>query len=533
MTSQTYKTLNQWWDFRLKLYGEGIFTGLLTSFVIVCFRFSLEKAELFRTKVFLFAQTKNHGVLVLWFIALILIGFLLGKLTQWEPLASGSGIPQVKGVLLGKIKTNWLSVLIVKFWGGLLAIGAGLSLGREGPSVQIGAAVGQGMSRLLGRLRIEERYLITCGASAGLATAFNAPLAGVIFALEELHKNFSPLVLTSAMVSSLTADFISQQFFGQKPIFSFHNLPVLPLNYYLYLIVLGLMMGAFGVFFNYSLIKISNLYKKIKYLPKTLIPLIPLAFAGILGLVLPEVLGGGHKIIESLIQNIFSFKVLLLLLAVKFLFTMASYGSGVPGGIFLPLLVIGALAGKIYGIAITHYLSADPMFLNNFIVLAMAAYFTAIVKAPVTGSILITEMTGSFNHLLPLITVSMTAYFVCDLLKSEPIYETLLGRLLPAKGKLDSASEKGNKVLLEIAVSLGSKVAGKKIRDLIWPYHCLIVGIKRGNSEIIPTGDTVLFPGDYLIVLSNQDKMPEVRESLTKMCSECSKFLNESDSSNP
>ena len=125
-----------------------------------------------------------------WFALLLAAALLLWRLGIYEPQAGGSGIPQIKGVILGVLRLRWLRVLWVKLVGGIVGIGLGLSLGREGPSIQIGAVAAQGMSRLFGRTRMEERYLITAGASAGLAAAFNAPLAGVMFALEELHRNF-------------------------------------------------------------------------------------------------------------------------------------------------------------------------------------------------------------------------------------------------------------------------------------------------------------------------------------------------------
>lgn len=125
-----------------------------------------------------------------WFVVLLAAALLLWRLGVYEPNAGGSGIPQVKGVILGAIRMRWLRILWVKLVGGIVGIGLGLSLGREGPSIQIGAVTAQGLSRAFGRTRMEERYLITAGASAGLAAAFNAPLAGVMFALEELHRNF-------------------------------------------------------------------------------------------------------------------------------------------------------------------------------------------------------------------------------------------------------------------------------------------------------------------------------------------------------
>ena len=133
-------------------------------------------------------------------------------------MAAGSGIPQVKGALLGLIKMRWFHIMWVKLTAGIIGIGAGLSLGREGPSIQLGAVAAQGVSRLLGRTRMEERYLMTSGASAGLAAAFNAPLAGVIFALEELHRNFSIMVLLPSMAAAMTATVISRALLGKMPV---------------------------------------------------------------------------------------------------------------------------------------------------------------------------------------------------------------------------------------------------------------------------------------------------------------------------
>ena len=145
---------------------------------------------------------------------------LVGRLVKWEPMISGSGIPQVEGEVLGKLSQNWKRVLPAKFAGGFLCLLGGLSLGREGPSIQLGAMGGQGVSRLLDRGKTEERYLMTCGASAGLAAAFHAPLAGVMFALEEIHKGFSVSLLISVMTASVTADYICSHIWESTRSFS-------------------------------------------------------------------------------------------------------------------------------------------------------------------------------------------------------------------------------------------------------------------------------------------------------------------------
>jgi len=521
--SHIKKLLEHWHDFRLKLIFEGILTGAFAGLVVVCFRLMLVWTGAELPKLFAFLRSSAFGWTALWFVFLIISGLILAWLIKLVPMSTGSGIPQVKGILAGFWRFDWLKVIGAKFIGGLLAIGTGLSLGREGPSVQLGAAAGQGISRLLRRTSMEEKYLLTSGASAGLSAAFNAPLAGVMFALEELHKNFSPVVLASAVAASVTADFVTHFVFGQSPVFDFHNIPVLPFHYYLYVVVLGLLVGAFGVYFNSSLVKFQTFYEKLPLLPQKLKPAIPLVAGGFLGFVLPQVLGGGDGLINTLPQMHYALSILLVILAGKFLFTMLSYGTGVPGGIFMPLLAIGALSGNVYGIIVAQFLHVDPIYVNNFIILAMAAYFSAIVKAPITGSILIMEMTGNMEQLLPLITVCMSAYIASDLFNGKPVYDVLLNQILAKRRPTQKPSPQEHDEemhILEKVVSLGAPVCDRKICDIEWPENSLLVGIRRGDAELIPARDTTIYPGDYLIVMSGTKVLSRVHSCIQELAGE-------------
>ncbi len=517
----TYNTLFHWHSFRLKLVFEGIAVGIITGLLIVLYRYALEK--LMKLLLEVYKVLSNQPQLIpVWIGVLILIGYIAGKLVKHEPMISGSGIPQVEGVLIGKLKMVWWKVILGKFAGGVLSIGAGLSLGREGPSVQIGSAIGQGFSKVFKRIKVEEKYLITSGASAGLAAAFNAPLAGVMFALEEVHKNFSPLVLLSSLSAALSADYVSSEFFGLKPVLDFKSLSVLPLNYYFYIIILGIIIGILAVAFNKAILKTQDLYSKLGWIPKEFRIIIPLLFSMIPGLFLPQVLGGGHELIVSLVTaGNASLIFLLTLLIAKFSFTMISYGSGAPGGIFLPLLAIGALIGSIYGFIVVHLFHLDNSFISTFIILAMAGYFTAVVRAPITGTILITEMTGSFHHLFPIALVSITAFIIADLLGSKPIYESLLERFLRKQDDNVVIGNKKHKAILEFAICMGSILDGKEIKSVKWPSNCLLVAVKRGEQEIIPKGDTVILSGDYLIVLTNADRVSKVNDAFLKMAGIC------------
>ncbi len=503
-----YEPIVDWDGFKLKIFLESVVVGVFSGAVVVAFRYALGMAEMLRTHLFSCIDISKLTNVIFWILLLIGVAYVLDSLGKWESLAGGSGIPQVKGELTGLIKMNWARILVAKVTGGVLAIGVGLSLGREGPSVQLGAATAKGFSKLLGRTKIEEKYLIIGGASAGLSAAFNAPLAGTVFAVEELAKNFSPAVLISAMSASLAADFVSKRVFGLSPIFNVPHLVFLPLNQYGYLICLGVIAGIFGALFNSTLLRTLDIYGKIR-LPRFIKLTVVFFLATILGFNLPQILGGGNALVDSLVYESYGIWLLLLLWFGKFIFTALSFSTRVPGGIFLPLLVFGALTGNICGWLFINLFSINPDLLPSFTVFAMAALFTAIVKAPVTGCILITEMTGSFEHFLALVTVSMIAYVVSDLLKSAPIYDSLLDRLcvVGSKGVL----QKNKGVLTEFSVSFDSKHAGKMIKEIPLPKDCLIVNIKRGDNVLIPKGNTKVLAGDFIYILASEEQVHQIK----------------------
>lgn len=508
---ETPRLLSLWFNFKFRLLAGGALVGLAAGIVVVLYRFVLE--EVLSVVLGWYGYLQHHLWLVpLWLLALSLAGWITGKLVVWQPMISGSGIPQVKGILQNKLQMNWWKGLIAKFIGGTLSIGSGLSLGREGPSIQIGASVGQGVSRILRRSKTEEHMLVTCGASAGLAAAFNAPIAGVIFALEEMHMNFSPLIMIVALASSLVADYVSKEFFGLSPIFQLSSIGSLPLSQYVHLIILGIVVGIGGIGFNKAIYAFQNLYRKMKRVPAAFRPVLPFLLSGVLGLSLPQVLGGGNHLVNELVDQAFPIKLLLLILAVKFVFTMFSYGSAAPGGIFLPMLVIGGMLGVVYCKAVNG-LSGAGLSEGGFLILAMAGYFTASVRSPITGIILITEMTSSFSNLLSTGIVCLVAYMTAELFRSHPIYEVLLERFL-RQGAGQMGQESTEKVVLEIPIHSGSPMDGLPIKDFQWPGHCLIVSVKRGSTEIIPAGDFILLAGDYLIVLTDYGCASQVRMTL-------------------
>lgn len=419
--------------FSLRLLLEGLAVGLGAGISISVFRYLLAGSEILRPVIYHnLREALADGQwqwLALYILSFIIIAYLLKLIVAREPMCTGSGIPQIKGILQGDMSMRWFSVLWSKIIGGVLAIGAGMSLGREGPSVQIGACVGQGLSQTSRRTGFESRILMTAGAGAGLAAAFNAPLAGVIFGLEEMQKTISPALLLTGITASITAATVTEVVFGMSPVFSMGYLLPLPLNLFDVLVVAGMIIGLLGRLFNIALAYSLNTYSKLG-LSGMKKPLVPLALAGILGFVLPEILGGGNLLVDSLVVTDYTIGFLCLLFVGKFLFTMICFGSGVPGGIFLPMLVLGAAGGAVLAKLLVLAGLLPAMYYADIIVFGMAAYFSSVVKSPVTGSILILEMTGSFQHMLALLVVSLTAYVISDLTGGRPVYDELLDRAL-------------------------------------------------------------------------------------------------------
>ena len=413
------------------LITEGLCVGLIGGFIVLLYRVALTFAGNWLIKILSYIKGNPFRCAV-WFLILMALAWIVGRLVKWEPMISGSGIPQVEGEVSGRPSQNWKRVLPAKFAGGFLCMLGGLSLGREGPSIQLGAMAGQGISRALGRGKREEKFLMTCGASAGLSAAFHAPLAGMMFAVEEIHKTFSIPILLPVMTASVTADYIASHILGLDPVFHFQITEYLPQNYYWLLILLGILVGVSGVFYNWGMLKAQELYRKIPFLKETGRLLIAFLTAGVLGLVMPSVLGSGSGLIVSLTKGEMVLGMVVLTLVVKFLFSAVSFGSGAPGGIFFPLLILGALLGAVFAMTGAEFFGLDPVYINNFVLLGMTGFFTAIVRAPLTGIILLFEMSGSISQMLSLSIVSVTAYIVATLMRSEPIYDSLLKRILKA-----------------------------------------------------------------------------------------------------
>ncbi len=474
------------------IFPRAVLVGACAGFIALLFRAALTGADALRNTLITWS---HHMPIWGWIFPVIftMLGALISVAItrRYAPEASGSGIPHLEAVLHRFRKLEWKRVLPVKFFGGLLAIGGGLALGREGPTVQMGGAIGDAISQWLKVSPRERLTLISAGAGAGLAAAFNAPLSGLVFVLEEVRRDFQPIVFGAAFVAAAIADIIARIGSGQFPVFAVPNYPIPPLASLPIFALLGIIAGVLGVLFNRNLLSFINLYARIP--ARFILPAAALtgAIIGLIGWFSPLLIGSGHTLAEAALKGDLLLSVIPLLFLIRFFLNAASYGTGAPGGIFAPLLGMGALIGLGIG-QIAHNIAPEIVPISAvFAVVGMAAYFTAIVRAPLTGIMLIVEMTGNYSQMLPLLISCFCAYAVAEFLKDVPIYEALLERDLNRGG---IQAPLGQPVVAEFIVRSGAPFAGLEVRSLGLPAGCILVRCSDGKREWVPKANTRLTP---------------------------------------
>lgn len=493
-------------------YGgvAGIFVGFLVSV------FNLAATYLSHSSNNLYVWFRNNPAFIpILFISLAALALLMAVLHKYVPQVRGSGIPQTEGVIRGLVTFKWLRVLLATIAGSFISFFAGLPLGSEGPSVQIGAATADGVSKAMRSRLAWQRYVITGGASAGLAVAFNAPLTGIIFALEEAHRRFTPMILLSASSSVILGTFTYRLFSklwgaGDKTLFNMGTIVPLSTNYLWCLLIVGIVCGVIAIFFNWMLIKSQAvLDKHTKKFPYWARLLIVFLLTGVVGLVLLDANGGGHDMILKVAHLDFSIQMILLLFAVKMIMILFSYNSGATGGLFIPMLAIGALLGGMCG-KLFIVMGMPQEFYKAVVCISMTTFFGASVRAPITAIVLIVEITGFSPDFLASAVAIFTAYLVAELLGNKPIYDSMLERFC----KIEKQDKILTTVEFTVEIEVGAFLIDKCINDILWPANCLVQNLVRGESEIVPDGETRIQLGDKLIIKAETDNEEETYKYL-------------------
>ncbi|AGB26403.1 chloride channel protein EriC [Mycobacterium sp. JS623] len=418
-----------------------IVAGVLIGFVGGAFRWCLQKADDLRIDVVDWAhKLPGPGWLVP--MAAAAAGATLAALiVRWEPLAAGSGIQHVEAVFLGEAQPPLIRLLPAKFIGGVLSIGSGLVLGREGPTVHMGAAIGAEAARRARLPDAEVRMMQTALGGAGLAVAFNAPIGGTLFTLEEVTKSFRLKTVLATLFSAASAVACSRLILGNHADFDVEPITDTALAWLPVFVAFGLLTGALGAIYNGLVLWFLDHVGAIRRIPTLAKAAIIGAVIGLAMFAYPFAGGGGENLTQRILggQHLAASAVIAIL-AVRFVAGPLSYSAAVPGGLFAPLLAVGALWGLLFVGAFNAVWPGDATQLAvPMALVGMAAFFGATVRAPVTGMVVVTEMTATTEVLVPMMAATAAAVFVAYLVGSPPIYESLRERMPDADSARDQS----------------------------------------------------------------------------------------------
>lgn len=519
-------------DNAMNMFCMSVLTGLFAGVIVTFYNILMSIGE--GTSEQLYALlSDNPAFIPLLFAGLAAGAVLIGTLVRFVPMIRGSGIPQIEGAARGVIRFKWYVTMCSMFAASLACVFMGYPAGAEGPSLEIGGCCGSATGTLLKRNQMVKRLQIASGASAGLAVAFNAPITGIVFAMEEAFRSFSPQVFLCAAISVVTAvltrNAIRIPVFGAESVgfaftgfefnFAFDDGGFM---FCLWAALAALITALFGVGFYHLVFLTKKLFRKVTFFKKTGKYIIPFVIAGAFGLITVYSLGGGHLFIDHLatggtgeikIESVFGASLLvslLIIVAIRFITAVLSMGCGVPCGVFIPMLAIGAGIGAVLSVLFQSG-GMGSEYGDYLVIICMAAFFTCIVKAPITGIVMVFELTGQFKNFLPAMIGVAVGYTVGALFRTEAIYEKNLSLFIQE----EKIYEKIKKICISLTVQSGSKACGKPVRETVWPSNGLVVNrISPDGTHSVPDGESVLNAGDIIEFQCETDDEKELRDYL-------------------
>ncbi len=543
LLKQRFKLQSLWNTFvSTILYGCAI--GVIVGAVIILYSYVAENVMEFSHAIYEW-NASHPAFIPLFLLGLTGLATLEGLILKFVPEARGGGVPYTEGVIRGVLKFKWLKMIFATISASLISFMAGLPLGNEGPSIQIGGCIGQGVNqggKLINRNSTAwRRFSVTGGAAAAFATVFAAPLTGIFFALEEGHKRLTPLILLTASASVLTACALKQIVFEsfdlELHVFNFGEITNLPINLFFVIIIIGILSGLFASGASLVLLNVNKFIKeKMQKLPQIARLIIVFVLVGAIGLIFPSVIGSGASLIKGVALNPdkFTIEFLVLLLLVKLLLIALCSGNGACGGIFIPTFVMGALFGTILA-KVCILLGIDHIYYKAIILITMSAFMGAILRSPLTAIVLIVETTGQLlSGFLATGIAIMLAYFVIESLHVAPLYETQLHWLVENKNKGKTKQH----YTVEKTVEKNSFVVGKEVKGVIWPPECIVKQInnydEQGNliidedpiMEIGEKFEVSFFSYDYSETINEINALFDSPKNLKKQKTAVNKSIN-------
>jgi chloride channel protein, CIC family len=360
--------------------------------------------------------------LVIPIVGSLSMGFLLSK---YFPDARGSGIPQTKAALFARGGRISLRTVLGKFFCTSATLASGIPLGREGPSVQVGAGIASLLGRTLGLSPEKVKSLIPVGAAAAVAAAFNTPLAAVLFALEEVVGDLHAPVLGSVVLASATSWAMLRLLLGNDPLFKVPQYQLVSPAEFLIYAVLGLLGGLLSVAFTKLLLRLRARFLRLPKKTMWFQPAVGGVAVGIMGWFVPQILGVGYSYVGQVLNGGMALRLMVLLLVVKLFAVVFSYASGNAGGIFGPALFLGAMLGGAIGSVAHNYFPGHVATAGAYALVGMGTAFAGIVRAPMTSVVMIFETTRDYAVIVPLMISNLVSFFISSRFQRQPIYEVL------------------------------------------------------------------------------------------------------------
>ena len=423
-------TANQSLDFRVLSWAAlvGLLTGGLGTYLHLGVEVILAQRE--RLARFLAPYPWLYWT-VPCLVTMAMLGFSFALMRRFAPETSGSGIPQIEGRLMGWFPFAWQRILPVKFFGGILSLGSGMVVGFEGPTIQIGGSVGHMISQWCRADAEQTRILIAAGAGAGLTSAFNAPLAGILFITEEISPHFDcwPLAYRAVIIASTLATIVERSIRGQNAVIALTKYDRVPLDSLWMFVLLGIFFGLVGYLFNRYLLAALNWFSHLPSLVYRTTGLWVGALIGLLSLLPIPLTGSGETVVIWAFNSQAPGHILLIVFILRFFLTLFCYGSGAIGGIFAPMLAIATIGSLGIARELHLWFPVQIPHPGAMALAGMGALVAATVQAPLTAILLTIEMTDNFFVILPLLVTCLVSTMVAQGLGCRPIYTLLQARL--------------------------------------------------------------------------------------------------------
>ncbi len=430
-----------------------------------------------------------------------MLGIFASLILKYAPDGKGGGIPTAVTVLRGLVDFSWIKSIISMFTSAMLTYFCGVPLGNEGPSVQMGTAVGRGYVRALGKdAHAWDRYIMTGGACAGFAAATGAPLAGIFFAFEEAHRRFSPLIFITSAISTTTSCAVMKLLctLTSTPynLFSFESQLELPLGSLWAAAALGLICGVISVVFARayrSVRKILN--NNLSSVPFFLRMALIFAVTAVFGLFSDDFVGSGHHLTEELFAGHSVWYMLVLCFAVRAVLLLFANNIGVTGGLFVPTLTFGAIIGSLGASFLKYAGLVEESYYSVFVVIGIAAFLSSFSHTPVMAIAFSLEVMSGAKNILPIIAGVAVSYVVAECIDASPFTDAVI------EAKVED-SHRGREAVVvdtQLTVREGSFIVDKEIRDVLWPPSCVITFVHK-STDVSHRVSNKICEGDRLDV---------------------------------